>query len=159
MTIYHLNIPYNNFEVGKHIDPSEFNSNNGAIQAKLNEIISFVNAFKIVNEAGEIVVPNFLTQTAILPTEIQSPTITGNALIGASGLVGTSSVGTAGSSIRIWAGNKDRNYAPFKVLQDGTVIMEKAEVTTTTDLNVTGNINLTGDIYVNGIKMQLVPAE
>lgn len=159
MSIFQLNIPYNNFEVGKLIDPSEFNSNNGAIQSKLNEVIAFVNTFQIVNEDGEIVIPNFLTETAILPTEIQSPTITGNALIGVSGLVGTSSVGSTGSSVRIWAGDSDRNYAPFQVMQDGTVTMRKANITTASDLNVTGNVNLTGDIYVNGVKMALTPAE
>lgn len=135
MTIYHLNIPYNNFEVGKLIDPSEFNSNNGAIQSKINEIIGYVNTFQIVNSDGEIVIPNFLTQTAILPTEIQSPTLTGNTLIGVSGLVGMSSVGTTASSIRIWAGDPDRNYAPFRVAQDGTVTMTKANIQTKADEN------------------------
>lgn len=37
-----------------------------------------------------------------------------------SGIVGMSSAGSLGSSVRFWAGNADPNFAPFRVTQDGS---------------------------------------
>lgn len=44
------------------------------------------------------------------------------------GLVGMSSAGTAGSSIRFWAGDANPAIAPFRVQQDGTMYSTKGNI-------------------------------
>lgn len=45
-------------------------------------------------------------------------------------LAGMTGQGTAASSVRFWAGTsfENRSYAPYRVMQDGSVVMEKATV-------------------------------
>lgn len=133
--IYSLSLPYLKFEIGKVIDPSEFNVNNSAIQSKINEAIDAINNFQILDPEGNVVIPSYIKETFIDPVEIRSPLITGNTLIGASGIVGMTSVGTANDSVRFWAGSSVKESAPFQVRHDGGVTMTKATIETVTDAN------------------------
>lgn len=131
--IYNVNIPYQKFEIGQIADPSETNANNGALQSKINEVANAVNNIKITDPSGDLALPSYIKETYIDPVELRSPLITGNSLIGAGGIVGLTSIGDGGDSVRIWAGSSDRTKAPFRVTQDGAVTMTKANIETVKD--------------------------
>ena len=62
-------------------------------------------------------------------------------------LAGITGQGTEATSIRFWAGAsfENRANAPFRVMQDGTVVMSKA--------NITGTVNA-NDGYIGGFRIQ-----
>ena len=78
--------------------------------------------------------PNYITSTKITQTTIESPNITGGIVSGntivSNNNVGLSGVGSLDSSVRIWAGSSDKDSAPFRVTQDGSVYMTKANIET-----------------------------
>lgn len=68
-------------------------------------------------------------------------------------LAGMTGQGTAASSVRFWAGTsfENRSYAPYRVMQDGSVVMEKATVKGEAYINK-GTINNAdlGNVVING---------
>lgn len=86
---------------------------------------------------GSYYAPYYLESTCITSTEIQSPTITGNtgrfsgeiAVGSGNNLAGINGIGTSDSSIRFWAGSSDKNNAPFRVTQDGSIVADDADIT------------------------------
>lgn len=82
--------------------------------------------------AGSYYAPGYLKSTYIDATQIHSPLLMGETLIGDTGMVGMTTNGTATTSVRFWAGAtyQNRTTAPFRVLQDGSVAMTKASLET-----------------------------
>lgn len=68
-------------------------------------------------------------------------------------LAGMTGQGTAASSVRFWAGTsfENRSYAPYRVMQDGSVVMEKATVKGEAYINkgTINNANL-DNVVING---------
>lgn len=83
-------------------------------------------------DPGSYYAPGYLKSTYIDATQIHSPTLMGETLIGSTGQVGMTAAGTASTDVRFWAGATyaNRASAPFQVLQDGTVSMTKANIQT-----------------------------
>jgi hypothetical protein len=133
MAILSLSMPHSNFTLGTIIDPTEFNENNAAIQSKVNELVDAANSGVTGGDGSNIYLPSYIKETYIDPVEIKSPLITGNTLLGATGMVGMTSVGTETNAVRIWAGSSDKTVAPFRVLHDGSVTMTKATIETAED--------------------------
>lgn len=134
MAINKINLPYPDFKLGDVIDPDEFDANNDAIITTVNALVDATNTFE--NDDGEdIFLPTYIKETYIDGAEIRSPLITGNTLIGSTGMVGITSVGTTSDSIRIWAGHSNKSLAPFRVAHDGSVTMTKATIETASDAN------------------------
>lgn len=81
---------------------------------------------------GSYYAPGYLNSTYIGKTEIHSPTLLGETIIGSTGQVGMTATGTSTTDVRFWAGSSfaSRASAPFRVLQDGTVTMTKANIET-----------------------------
>ena len=108
------------------------------------------NVSKLVNKT------NFLSDTYTEGNAIATGTIIlGNSLGVQAGVTG---VGAANNDIRFWAGNNyvDRNKAPFRVLQDGTLYATKANISgaiNATSGSFTGQVNATsgqiGQFYIN----------
>lgn len=148
MSLTPLTLPYNNFRLGEIIDPDEFNSNNNAIVTKINTMVSVITTGNTDpgGDGEDIFLPSYIKETYIDPVEIKSPLITGNTLLGSNGMVGMSSVGTTGTSVRIWAGSTNRDTAPFRVTHSGSVTMTNADVRGTFKTQTTGGLE-TSAIY------------
>ena len=134
MAINIINLPYPDFKIGDVIEPEEFDANNQAIVSVVNQLVNAVNVIP-GSDGDDIFLPTYIKETHIEGAEIRSPLITGNTLIGSTGMVGITSVGTTSDSIRIWAGNSNKLTAPFRVTHSGNVTM--------TDANITGIFNTT----------------
>ena len=91
------------------------------------------NVSKLVNKT------NFLSDTYTVGNAMATGTmILGNSLGVQAGVTG---VGYANNDVRLWAGSNyiDRNKAPFRVLQDGTLYAKNA--------NISGEINATSGSF------------
>ena len=132
MAINIINLPYPDFKIGDVIEPEEFDANNQAIVSVVNQLVNAVNATP-GSDGDDIFLPTYIKETHIEGAEIRSPLITGNTLIGSTGMVGITSVGTTSDSVRIWAGNSNKVVAPFRVSHDGSVTMTKANIETASD--------------------------
>lgn len=154
MAVNKVNLPYPDFKLGDVIDPEEFDANNNAIVDTVNALVDATNTY--VDEDGEdIFLPTYIKETHIEGAEIRSPLITGNTLIGSTGMVGITSVGTTSDSVRIWAGNSNKNIAPFRVTHDGSVTMTKANIETVSD--TTGSFIKMQGSKIEGGKTAKVP--
>ena len=110
------------------------NNANALIEAETqNRQQTDTNVSKLVNKT------NFLSDTYTVGNAMATGTmILGNSLGVQAGVTG---VGYANNDVRLWAGSNyiDRNKAPFRVLQDGTLYAKNA--------NISGEINATSGSF------------
>ena len=128
LNVNNLVIPYNDFQLGTTIEPAEFIANNNAIMDTVNSIVSILGTIPDPEDAEQL--PGYISDTYISGVEIRSPIITGNTLVGGTGMVGMSSAGSTGTSTRIWAGSTNKDTAPFRVTQDGRSYLSSAVIKT-----------------------------